>query len=292
MNNPWILAIRPKTLAAGIAPVIIGSAMAFGDGGFHALSAIACLLGSLFIQIGTNLANDYFDFKKGADVNRTGPVRVTQAGLIAPSTVLKAAIISFVLVAIISIYLVHRGGMAIAVIAAASILFGFLYTAGPTPLAYLGLGELFVLVFFGIVAVGGTYYVQTRDLNMAVVVAGLGPGFLSCAILGVNNLRDIEGDRRAGKMTLAVRFGRKFAVCEYLFFIMAATVCPLAVYLITNDHVGMVMASATGFLAIGSIHTVMTNEEPEHLNNILAQTGRWLLLYSILFSFGWILCSR
>jgi 1,4-dihydroxy-2-naphthoate octaprenyltransferase len=290
--NPWILAIRPKTLAAGIAPVILGAALAFGDGGFHAPSVIACLLGSLLIQIGTNLANDYFDFKKGADVNRIGPTRVTQAGLISPTTVLNAAIITFCLAAIVSSYLVYRGGLAIAIISIVSIACGFLYTAGPKPLAYLGLGELFVFIFFGPIAVGGTYFVQTHDLNWAIVTSGFAPGFLSCAILAVNNLRDIEGDRRAGKMTLAVRFGRHFAACEYLFFILAATICPFIVYLITNDHKGMVIAALTGFFAIGTVKTVMTTQEPEDLNNVLGLTGRWLLFYSILFSFGWIVCSH
>jgi 1,4-dihydroxy-2-naphthoate octaprenyltransferase len=290
--NPWLLAIRPKTLAAGIAPVFIGSAMAFGDGTFHLLSAIACLAGALLIQIGTNLANDYFDFKKGADAHRIGPLRVTQAGLISPSAVLKATIFVFMLAALVSLYLVYKGGWPIAIVAGVSILCGFLYTAGPKPLAYVGLGELFVLIFFGPVAVGGTYYVQTQDLNWAIVTSGLGPGFLSCAILAVNNLRDIDGDRRANKMTLAVRFGRSFACGEYLFFMLAMTVCPFVVFLITHDHWLMVIASVTGFLAIGTIKTVMTTAEPERLNQMLAHTGRWLFIYSILFSIGWILCSR
>ena len=289
MKN-WLLAIRPKTLPAGIAPVFIGSAMAYGDGGFHALSAIACLIAALLIQIGTNLANDYFDFKKGADVNRVGPTRVTQAGLIKPSTVLTATIIVFALAALISLYLIHRGGMAIAIVAVASIVSGVFYTAGKKPLGYLGLGELFVFIFFGPVAVAGTYYVQTHDMNWAIVAAGLGPGFLSCAILAVNNLRDIEGDKKAGKRTLAVRFGQNFAKSEYLLFILLATMSPFLVFLITKDHSGMVAASVVGFLAIGTVKTVMTTTDSGVLNSVLAHTGRWLLIYSVLFSFGWILC--
>ncbi len=290
--NPWLLAIRPKTLPAGITPVLIGTAMALGDGGFNAPSAIACLAAALLIQIGTNLANDYFDFKKGADVNRTGPLRVTQSGLIKPKVVFLAAIIVFSLAALVSVYLVQRGGTTIAIIAIASIVSGFLYTAGKKPLGYLGLGELFVFVFFGPVAVAGTYYIQTLDINFAVIFAGFAPGFLSCAILAINNLRDIEGDKKVGKMTLAVRFGRNFAINEYLFCILGATICPFLVFVITTDHEGMLFASIVGFLAIPTIRTVMTTTDAPLLNQALAKTGLWLLLYSVLFSIGWVLCSH
>lgn len=290
--SPWILAIRPKTLPASIAPVVIGTAMAYGDGNVHLLSAGVCLLAALLIQIGTNFANDYFDFKKGADVNRIGPTRVTQSGLINPPTVLKATIIVFALAALACSYLVYRGGATIAIIAAASIISGILYTAGKRPLGYLGLGELFVFIFFGPVAVGGTYYVQTLDLNLAVVLAGLGPGFLSCAILAVNNLRDISGDRKVGKLTLAVRFGADFAKCEYLFCILAAGINPFLVYLVTRDHWAIIIASLTSFLAIGTVRVVMVETQPESLNSALALSGRWLILYSVLFSMGWILCSH
>lgn len=291
-SSPWLLAIRPKTLPAGIAPVLIGSSMAFGDGVFHWPSALACLAVALCIQIATNLCNDYFDFKKGADKERVGPVRVTQAGLITPQTVLIAAIVFFVLTLLIALYLVNRAGDVILVLAIASIISGILYTAGPRPLGYIGLGELFVFIFFGPVAVGGTYYVQSLDMNWAVIVAGFGPGFLSCAILAVNNLRDIEGDRKVGKKTLAVNFGRNFAVNEYLFFILTATLTPFIVATITRDHRGVLMASAVGFLAINSVRKVMTSKDPNELNQMLATTGRWLLLYSFLFSLGWILWSR
>lgn len=290
--SPWILAIRPKTLAASIAPVFIGSAMAFGDGQFHLIPAIVCLLAALLIQIGTNLANDYFDFKKGADLNRIGPIRVTQAGLIKPQVVLRVTIVVFILAAIACGYLVYLGGMTIAIIAMASIISGILYTAGPKPLAYLGLGELFVFIFFGPVAIGGTYYIQTLDLNWAVVLAGFGPGFLSCGILVINNLRDIQGDQKVEKKTLAVRFGKAFAMNEYLFCILGACLSPFLVFLVTHDHKGMLVASSVGFLAIGTVRTVMTATEPEFLNSALAWTGRWLIIYSILFSIGWIVCSH
>jgi 1,4-dihydroxy-2-naphthoate octaprenyltransferase len=291
--NPWILAIRPKTLPAAIAPVAIGTAMAFGDGLFHWPSALMALSAALCIQIGTNLANDYFDFKKGADTaERKGPVRVTQAGLIKPSVVLNVALLFFLLASLSSLYLIHRAGPCILIVALTSIISGICYTAGPLPLAYLGLGELFVLIFFGPVAVGGTYFTQSLEINWAVIAAGFGPGFLSAAILAVNNLRDIDTDRRAKKLTLAVRFGRSFAMSEYLFCIMAATLTPLAVLLITGDHKLIAIASLTGFLSIPCVKTAFTNLDGEALNRTLAKTGRLLLIYSVLFSLGWLLCSR
>lgn len=289
---PWLLAIRPKTLPAGISPVMIGLALAFGDGSFHFPSALACLLAALLIQIGTNLANDYFDFKKGADANRAGPTRVSQAGLIEPNDVLKAACISFFLAALMSIYLIMRAGPVIAIIAVISIISGFWYTAGKRALAYIGLGELFVLVFFGPVAVAGTYYVQTMDMNLAVLAAGLGPGLISCAILAVNNLRDIEGDAKVNKRTLAVRFGRDFARREYAVLMFAASICPLLVYMITGDHIGILSACLIIIPTLSTIQTVSKSVDASELNRSLAMTGAWLLIYSLLFSIGWVLWSR
>jgi len=289
----WILAIRPKTLPAAIAPVLIGTAMAFGDGLGHAPSAIMAMIAALCIQIGTNLANDYFDFKKGADTaERRGPIRVTQAGLIKPEVVLISAIVFFALSFLASIYLIHRAGPAIFVIAIASIVSGILYTAGPKPLGYLGLGDIFVLVFFGPVAVGGTYYAQALEINPAIIIAGLAPGLLSTAILAINNLRDIDTDRRAGKLTLAVRFGRSFAMSEYLFCIMAASLIPFVIVLMTDDHKGVAAACLVAFFAIPSVKMAFTHLDGAGLNRVLAQTGRLLLIYSVLFSIGWVLCSR
>jgi len=291
--NPWLLAIRPKTLPAAVAPVLIGTAMAYGDGLGNAPAAFMAFLAALFIQIGTNLANDYFDFKNGADTaERKGPTRVTQAGLIKPEVVLIAAIIFFALSFLASLYLVHRAGPVILFIAIVSILSGIFYTAGPKPLGYLGLGDIFVLVFFGPVAVAGTYYTQSLEINPAIIVAGLAPGFLSTAILAINNLRDIDTDRRAGKFTLAVRFGRSFAMSEYLFCIIAATLIPFAVELITDDHKGIAMASLVGFAAIPCVKAAFTHLDGAGLNRVLGQTGRLLLIYSILFSIGWVLWSR
>jgi len=291
--NSWILAIRPKTLPAAIAPVLIGTAMAFGDGLYHGPSALMALSAALCIQIGTNLANDYFDFKKGADTaDRKGPTRVTQAGLIKPEVVLGAAIVFFVLAALSSIYLINRAGTCILIIAVTSIISGIFYTAGPKPLGYLGLGDIFVLVFFGPVAVVGTYFTQALEINWVVIIAGLAPGFLSMAILAINNLRDIDTDRRAGKLTLAVRFGRSFAMSEYLGCIIAATLIPMAIILLADDHPGVAIASIVGFIAIPSVKAAFTHLDGASLNRVLGQTGRLLMIYSVLFSIGWVMCSR
>lgn len=292
MLKSWLLAIRPKTLPAAIAPVAIGTAMAFGDGVAHWPSAIAALLGALTIQVATNLVNDYCDFKKGADKDRVGPIRVTQAGLIKPQVVLLGAAIFFALSGLACAYLVSRAGFAILVVGVASILSGIFYTAGKKSLGYLGLGDLFVFIFFGPVAVGGTYFVQALDLDWAVVMAGVAPGLLSMAILAVNNIRDVNGDRNAGKMTLAVRFGRNFACGEYVFCILAAAMTPFVVNIISGDHNLIVISSCVGFLAIPLIKTIYISNDGPVLNKVLAHTGVLLLAYSFLFSAGWILCSR
>ncbi|MBW1752269.1 MAG: 1,4-dihydroxy-2-naphthoate polyprenyltransferase, partial [Deltaproteobacteria bacterium] len=204
----WIDAARPKTLWASVAPVVIGSAMAFESGGLHIMSALSALLGAVLIQIGTNFANDYFDYYTGADsTDRLGPTRVVQAGLVQPTTMKAAFIAVFALAVVPGAYLIWRAGLPLFVIGVLSILCGILYTAGPYPLGYVGLGELFVILFFGPVAVGGTYYVQTLQISVPVIISGLAPGLFSVAILTVNNLRDVKSDHRAGKKTLAVRFG-------------------------------------------------------------------------------------
>lgn len=285
----WLMAARPKTLAAGIAPVIMGTAMAFGDGIHHWPTAFVALFAAITIQIGTNLANDYFDFKKGADTEeRIGPVRVTQAGLINPKSVKCAFIFVFCLSGLACIWLVLRAGWPIAVIGILSILAGILYTAGPRPLGYLGLGEVLVFIFFGPVAVGGTYYVQSFEINWAVILAGAAAGLLSSAILVVNNLRDINTDQRSGKMTLAVRFGRTFAQSEYFICIMAAALLPVVIYGITRDHIETLFAVVIPLLALKSIHTVYTKSDGPSLNQALADTGNLLLIFSIIFSVGWI----
>ena len=284
------MAARPKTLWAAIAPVIIGTAMAYADGGWHWPSALAALSGAVLIQIGTNFANDYSDFKKGTDAGeRLGPVRVTQAGLVKPSTMKRTTAIVFSLAIIAGAYLVWRGGWPIAVIGGLSILFGLLYTAGPYPLGYNGLGEIFVLVFFGPVAVGGTYYVQTLSINTTVLLAGLSPGLFSVAILTVNNLRDINGDARAGKRTLAVRFGPRFARYEYIACVVVASLLPLLLFINSGGHVYSLAVLVVIPVVIPTFIKVLTKSDGPALNDALAATGRLLLVFAVLFSCGWVL---
>ena len=285
----WILASRPKTLWAAVAPVIIGTAMAYGDGHVHWPAALIALFGSVMIQIGTNLANDYFDFHKGADTaERTGPTRVTQSGLIAPRTILLAFIFVFSLAFFSGMYLVWRGGWPILILGLLSILFGILYTGGPFPLSYLGLGDLFVVIFFGPVAVGGTYYVQTLQMNWTVLLAGLSPGLISTSILVANNLRDISTDLKAGKRTLAVRFGARFSQIQYSFQLISAALIPSGIFMITHQHPYSIAAAVIILFSIPTLHTIFFKNDGMALNRALADTGKLLLLYSLIFSIGWI----
>lgn len=284
----WLLAARPKTLWAAVAPVVIGTAMAWRDGVLHAPAALAALTGALLIQIGTNYWNDYADFQKGADTaERTGPIRATQAGLVTPAAMKRAAILTFALAAMVGAYLVWRGGWPLALIVGLSILCGFLYTAGPYPIGYLGLGEFFVLIFFGPVAVGGTYYVQARDMHTAVIISGLAPGLLACAILVVNNLRDADQDARAGKRTLAVRFGKRFAKAEYAFCVGGAALIPLALYVLRAHPPLLVLPVLMLLAEWPAARRIYSGQEGRALNAALGQTARVLLLYSILFAMAW-----
>ncbi len=285
----WLLAIRSKTLPASVAPVLIGTAMAFGDGIHHFQTAFVCLFAALAIQIGTNLANDYYDFQKGTDTaERIGPIRATQAGLVQPVTMKTAFIFAFLLSGLACVWLVQRGGWPIAVLGVLAVFSGIFYTAGPYPLGYLGLGEIFVFIFFGPVAVAGTYYVQSLEINAAVLLAGVSPGLLSVGILAVNNLRDMEIDRKSGKMTLAARWGRSFALSEYLFCIIASAMMPVLIYILIEDHIGILACVLINLLAIPVIKIVFT-QPGASLNRALASTGKLLLIYSVLFAIGWIL---
>jgi 1,4-dihydroxy-2-naphthoate octaprenyltransferase len=280
----WVAASRPKTLWAAFSPVIIGTAMAYGEGKVHWLSAFLAAVGAILIQIGTNLSNDYYDYFRGVDKKeRLGPLRVTQAGLVKPETMKRATILIFSLAFISGLYLIYRGGWPVLIIGLLSILFGILYTAGPYPLGYNGLGDIFVLIFFGLVAVGGTYYVQALEINKLVLLAGLSPGLFSTAILTVNNLRDIYTDKKAGKKTLAVRFGEDF------FSVLIACLIPLILFFITGSHLYALAASLVFLAAIPPIRTIYEQKPGKIFNKVLATTGRLLFLYSLLFSIGWIL---
>ena len=270
--------------------MIMGTAMACRDGGFHAPTALATLLCAILIQIEANYANDYFDFLKGADTEaRLGPTRATASGLVTPKQMRNATLIVLGLSLLLGLYLVWRSGWPILAIGLLSVIFAALYTGGPYPLGYLGLGEVFVLIFFGPVAVGGTFYAQTLEWRVLPTVAGLAPGLIACAILAVNNLRDIDEDRRTGKRTLAARLGARFAKWEYtlcLFTGMAAVLGLLA--LLSPPRLGM----AAGLLAVpAAVPTVrrVFRETGPALNACLASTGKLLLIFSVLFSIGWLL---
>ncbi|MEM1093114.1 MAG: 1,4-dihydroxy-2-naphthoate polyprenyltransferase [Bacteroidota bacterium] len=286
----WLMAARPKTLWAAVAPVVIGIAMAIADGVEHALAASLALLGAVLIQVGTNFYNGYADFKKGGDTEaRLGPTRVTQAGLVSPNAVLGATVVAFGLAVVAGGYLMWRGGWPIVAVGALSILFGVLYTAGRYSLAYLGISDVFVLIFFGPVAVGGTYYVQALALPADVIVAGLAPGLLSMAILLVNNIRDVQTDRKAGKRTLIVRIGRRAGVVLYIATVLSAFIVPPVLLLLDRGHAGVLITLLALPLALVNIMTLIRTKPSEavKLNPLLGRTAQLLLLFSILFAIGW-----
>jgi 1,4-dihydroxy-2-naphthoate octaprenyltransferase len=283
----WFLAARPKTLPAGIVPVLVAGMMAYADGYFHLLSFLAALLGSVMIQVGTNYANDLFDYRKEADTSdRIGPTRVTQAGLATPAQTAAATIIVFAIALIAGIYLVYRGGWPIVIVGLASVACGVLYTAGPVALGYIGVADLFVLVFFGPVALAGTYYVQALDISASVILAGIPFGMISTAILTVNNLRDISTDARSNKKTLAVRFGRNFAQSEYLIMLVFAVIAA-AVIAFVFGKIYLLLTLLILPVSIPTIRTILTTADGEKLNSALAATGRLLILYGLLFGIGW-----
>ena len=280
MKN-WILAARLRTLPAAIAPVVLGCAICKVP---HAMAAISALVAAVLIQIGTNFANDYFDFVNGADnEERIGPTRATQAGLIAAKDMRIAFIITFALTIPIIAYLTVRGGWPIVWIGILSIASGILYTGGPKPLGYMGLGDIFVLIFFGPVAVAGTAYVQALEWSLDAVIIGFASGLFSTAILIVNNLRDVESDGQVGKNTLAVRFGATFVRWEYSICILGATAITLFYAL---EKPWVLLACIAPVLSIPIIAS-MWRESGRDLDPNLAKTAKVLVVYSLLFSIGW-----
>ena len=271
-------------------PVLMGTVMALDDGLSHWPSATLALFGALSIQIGTNLANDYSDFAKGADTHeRKGPVRVTQAGLLSPRAVILGAATMFGLAASSGLYLVARGGWPVLVIGVLSIVSGILYTGGPRPLGYLGLGDLFVLIFFGPVAVAGTYYVQALDVTWIVIVVGFAPGLLSVALLSVNNLRDIDEDRAVGKRTLAVRFGVGFARWEYIVCVVAAASIPAVLHAITGMRAWTLACLLIIGAALPIFRSLLSGTNGRGLIPLLGDTARLSILYCILFCLTWVI---
>jgi 1,4-dihydroxy-2-naphthoate octaprenyltransferase len=290
----WVMAARPRTLPAAIAPVLVGTAAAvYWAGDLPRVGAfVAALVGSIFIQIGTNLANDYSDARRGADTaDRLGPVRVTSAGLVTPQRVLNATWIAFAVAVACGIYLAAVAGIVILLIGAVSIAAGVLYTGGPRPYGYAGLGEAFVFLFFGLVAVNGSFYVQVEQLDALPLGLSISVGFLATAILVVNNVRDIETDRRAGKMTLAVRVGRRQAVALFRMLVLGAyLVLPLAL-LAGGASAWPLIGIASLPLAIGPLRAMSNRTDGPALNAALAGTGLLLAAFSLLVSAGLLLAA-
>ena len=286
----WALAARPRTLPAAIAPVLVGTALAIADDELRPLAFVAALIGSVFIQIGTNLSNDYSDARRGADTeDRLGPVRVTAGGLMPPRRVLIGTYVAFGIAVLAGIYLTAITGPELLLVGIASIAAGVLYTGGPRPYGYEGLGELFVFLFFGVVAVVGSYYVQAQELPWEAFALSVPVGLLAAAILVVNNVRDADTDRRAGKRTLAVRLGRErarelFAAMLALSYVVVVAV-PLAGGL--SWWVALPLLSAP--LALPLWKTVAARTDGPSLNAALADTGRLLAVFSLLLAAGILL---
>jgi 1,4-dihydroxy-2-naphthoate octaprenyltransferase len=285
----WLLAIRPKTLAASVTPVIVGSAVAAAGGGFRPGAAVAALFGAVMIQVGTNLTNDLFDYQRGADTpERLGPLRMTQAGLLTPRQVRAGMLAAFGLAALAGLYLTAVAGWPVILMGLASIAAGVAYTAGPFPLAYKGLGDLFVMVFFGFVAVCGTAYVASGAVGPPAWAAALGVGSLITAILVVNNVRDLETDRRAGKRTLPVILGRSAGVGEFVLLLVVAYAAPLGMVLAGPASPWALLAWLTLPLGVALARTLGTTSDGPTLNRALAGTARLTLLYGILLAVGMI----
>jgi 1,4-dihydroxy-2-naphthoate polyprenyltransferase len=289
----WLLAARPRTLPAGVAPVLVGTALAAAEKSSLRVGAfIAALLGAVFIQVGANLSNDYSDARRGADTeDRLGPVRVTAGGLVPPKQVLTATYVSFGLAVLCGVYLIVVAGWVILAIGSASILAGVLYTGGPRPYGYEGLGDVFVFLFFGLVAVTGSYYAQVERLEWEAFALAVPVGLLAAAILAVNNIRDAPTDARVGKRTLAVRLGRGRARDFYAAEVYVAFLIPVAVWLAGGSHVGaFVLLSWLALpLAVPLVRTVRQHDDGPTLNEALAKTGMLQLAFCVLLSVGLLL---
>jgi len=286
----WLIAARPRTLPAAVAPVLVGTALAWTVGPLDWLAFIAAALGALFIQVGTNLSNDYSDARRGADTEeRLGPVRVTAGGLVPPRQVLFATYASFAMAVLCGVYLIIIAGPVLLLIGAASILAGVLYTGGPRPYGYEGLGEVFVFTFFGIVAVTGSYYVQRQALEWEAFVLAIPVGLLASSILVVNNVRDLETDRRANKRTLAVRLGR--ANTRRLFAAMVVLAYPAALIpsILGSFNAWPALILLTLPIAGALIKTVASHSDGPTLNAALARAGLLELAFCVLLTVGLLL---
>jgi 1,4-dihydroxy-2-naphthoate polyprenyltransferase len=286
----WLVAARPRTLPAAVAPVVVGTSLAGHEDVFRPLAFVCALVGSVFIQIGTNLSNDYSDARRGADTeDRLGPVRVTAGGLMPPRRVLVGTYVAFGVAVAAGAYLTALAGVELLAVGAASILAGVLYTGGPRPYGYEGLGELFVFLFFGVVAVTGSYFVQTEQLRWEAFALSVPIGLLAAAILLVNNIRDIDTDRRAGKRTLAVKLGRPAARRLFVVALGLAFTAPPVVWLAGGLSAWLLLTLLALPLVPPLARTVRTRTDGPALNAALSATGRLLAAFSLLLATGVLL---
>lgn len=284
----WIEAARPKTLPAAVIPVVLGSALAWADGGFALWPAVLCLVFALLIQIGTNFANDYYDFVKGADtVERLGPARAVASGWVAPKTMLGVTLFTFAAAFVVGCLLIPYGGYGLLAVGVLCILCGIAYTGGPYPLGYNGLGDVFVFIFFGLIATGFTHFVQVRVWSLEPWLLGCIPGALATNLLVVNNLRDVNTDRVAGKRTTVVRFGVKFGLGEYVGLLLLAFGVSFWVAW-QRDSVAPVLP---WFLAGWAFHLAIhlsrsQGRSSERWLSLLVGTARFLIAYGVLQAIG------
>jgi 1,4-dihydroxy-2-naphthoate octaprenyltransferase len=285
-REAWILASRPRTLPAAVAPVIVGTALAIRDAAFVPLAALACLIAALLLQIASNFANDLGDFERGTDTpERVGPLRVTTAGLLTAGDVKRGILVVLGLAALCGVYLIAVGGWPILAVGLLSMLAAVAYTYGPVPFGYYGLGDLATFIFFGVIAVVGTYYVQSHAAPLFVWIASIPMGALVTAILVVNNVRDADTDRAAGKRTLAVTLGRRGARIEYIVMLALAYAVPVVLWLGYGMRPWVLLPLLTLPLAVRLTRSVLTVLGPQ-LNKTLGGTAQLAVLYALAFAAG------
>ncbi|HEY9153987.1 MAG TPA: 1,4-dihydroxy-2-naphthoate polyprenyltransferase [Opitutaceae bacterium] len=283
----WLAASRPRTLPAAVAPVVSATALAWHDHVFRLGAAVACLAFALLIQIGTNFANDYYDFIKGADTaERVGPRRAVASGWVKPNIMRLAMWLVFAAAFVVGLTLLGYGGWPLLVIGVTSIVCGIAYTGGPYPLGYNGLGDIFVFIFFGLVAVCATYFVQAGHVSHPAVIIAIGVGALAANILVVNNYRDVDTDKKAGKRTLVVRFGRNFAQAQYAASLILALAVPVALWLANGFKPWPMLALFVAPLGAKYFARLRHAREPMELIRLLGDTGKLLALYAVLLSVG------
>jgi 1,4-dihydroxy-2-naphthoate octaprenyltransferase len=285
----WIIASRPKTLLAAFVPVMVGSALAINFGQLKPLVSLVALICSILIQAGTNFTNDLYDYLKGADTeNRKGPQRVLASGLISVKEIKLGIFLTFFTAFILGLYLVYIGGIIILLIGVLSIMAGLAYTAGPYPLAYKGLGDIFVFMFFGLIGTMGTFFLHTNELSLAAFLSSIPVGSLITNILVVNNYRDMEEDRASGKNTLAVKLGKTFTQYQFIFLIIVSFLTPLVLFIFFDFRFWIFLPYLTLPVVYKIIKMLFTHDGVQ-LNNTLELTAKLSAIYGVLFSAGMIL---